>query len=341
MMVWAFGDGDYGKLGLGNSTAKSSPGSTVFDFSFPPRKCTCVMSVPHLFWVWTVFSQFEEGKGKDVTLRFSVALTKDGNVYTFGQDRLIGLPEGRARNHNRPQVVPALSDVFIEDVAVGAEHTLVLSSTGEVYTWGSNSEGQVGYNTRAHTHTHTHTGTGTHTGPLLHWRGLYLGQQLRGTVGLWAHKPRVCEESHPGSSPRSLQIGLPVAVPPQFSCLREVSMEAVRARLRILYHFSDLMYSSWRLLNLSPNNQSCASHYNTGTWGIVQGQLRPLLAPRVYTLPMVRSIGKTMVQGKNYGPQITGPSVVRIEMSSDLRLPSRAWKVKLVGEGADDDGGRV
>lgn len=51
--------------------------------------------------------------------------------------------------------------------------------------------------------------------------------------------------------------------------------------------------------------QSCTSHYNAGTWGIVQGQLRPLLAPRVYTLPMVRSIGKTMVQGKNYGPQIT------------------------------------
>lgn len=52
-----------------------------------------------------------------------------------------------------------------------------------------------------------------------------------------------------------LQLGLPVAVPPQYSCLKEVSMEAVRARLRLLYHFSDLMYSSWRLLNLSPNNQ--------------------------------------------------------------------------------------
>lgn len=58
-------------------------------------------------------------------------------------DRLIGLPEGRARNHNRPQQVPALSGAHIQDVAVGAEHTLVLSSTGEVYTWGSNSEGQV------------------------------------------------------------------------------------------------------------------------------------------------------------------------------------------------------
>lgn len=132
-----------------------------------------------------------------------------------------------------------------------------------------------------------------------------------------------------------------MAVPPQYSGLKEISIEAVRARLRLLYHFSDLMYSSWRLLNLSPNNQvggdpahrpepalyeqfingvvitpqSCTSHYNPGTWGIVQGQLRPLLAPRVYTLPMVRSIGKTMVQGKNYGPQIT---VKRISTRSVL-----------------------
>uniref|UniRef100_A0A3P9H7K7 Uncharacterized protein n=1 Tax=Oryzias latipes TaxID=8090 RepID=A0A3P9H7K7_ORYLA len=75
--------------------------------------------------------------------QFSVALTKDGKVFTFGQDRLIGLPEGRARNHNRPQQVPGLSGVHIQDVAVGAEHTLALSSTGDVYAWGSNSEGQV------------------------------------------------------------------------------------------------------------------------------------------------------------------------------------------------------
>lgn len=59
------------------------------------------------------------------------------------KDRLIGLPEGRARNHNRPQQVPALSGIHIQDVAVGAEHTLVLSSGGDVYAWGSNSEGQV------------------------------------------------------------------------------------------------------------------------------------------------------------------------------------------------------
>ncbi|XP_076011639.1 putative E3 ubiquitin-protein ligase HERC1 isoform X5 [Genypterus blacodes] len=321
MMVWAFGDGDYGKLGLGNSTAKSSPQKVDVLCGIGIKKVAC-------------------------GTQFSVALTKDGKVFTFGQDRLIGLPEGRARNHNRPQQVPALSVVHIQDVAVGAEHTLVLASTGDVYTWGSNSEGQLGLSHTNHIREPT-------LATVLQGKNIHQISAGRCHSAAWT-APSVPPRA-PGSSV-PLQLGLPIAVPPQYSGLKEVSIEAVRARLRLLYHFSDLMYSSWRLLNLSPNNQSYTSHYNAGTWGIVQGQLRPLLAPRVYTLPMVRSIGKTMVQGKNYGPQITvkristrgrkcKPIFVQIARqvvklnASDLRLPSRAWKVKLVGEGADDAGG--
>ncbi|CAG5849679.1 unnamed protein product [Menidia menidia] len=320
-MVWAFGDGDYGKLGLGNSTAKSSPQKVDVLCGLGIKKVAC-------------------------GTQFSVALTKDGKVFTFGQDRLIGLPEGRARNHNRPQQVPALAGVQVQDIAVGAEHTLVLSSTGDVYTWGSNSEGQLGL---GHTN---HVREPTLVAAL---QGKNIHQISAGRCHSAAWTAPCVPPRAPGSSV-PLQLGLPAAVPPQYGGLREVSIEAVRARLRLLYHFSDLMYSSWRLLNLSPNNQSCTSHYNAGTWGLVQGQLRPLLAPRVYTLPMVRSIGKTMVQGKNYGPQITvkristrgrkcKPIFVQIARqvvklnASDLRLPSRAWKVKLVGEGADDAGG--
>uniref|UniRef100_A0A667Y6L3 HECT-type E3 ubiquitin transferase n=1 Tax=Myripristis murdjan TaxID=586833 RepID=A0A667Y6L3_9TELE len=321
MMVWAFGDGDYGKLGLGNSTAKSSPQKVDVLCGIGIKKVAC-------------------------GTQFSVALTKDGNVFTFGQDRLIGLPEGRARNHNRPQQVPALSGILVQDIAVGAEHTLVLTSTGDVYTWGSNSEGQLGLGHTNHVREPTLV-------TALQGKNIHQISAGRCHSAAWT-APSVPPRA-PGSSV-PLQLGLPVVVPPQYSGLKEVSIEAVRARLRLLYHFSDLMYSSWRLLNLSPNNQSCTSHYNAGTWGIVQGQLRPLLAPRVYTLPMVRSIGKTMVQGKNYGPQITvkristrgrkcKPIFVQIARqvvklnASDLRLPSRAWKVKLVGEGADDAGG--
>lgn len=75
----------------------------------------------------------------------------------------------------------------------------------------------------------------------------------------------------------------------------------------LVLHHSLLIFPLSEMVteSMSLPQQSCTSHYNAGTWGIVQGQLRHLLAPRVYTLPMVRSIGKTMVQGKNYGPQIT------------------------------------
>ncbi|XP_005987770.1 probable E3 ubiquitin-protein ligase HERC1 isoform X3 [Latimeria chalumnae] len=332
MMVWAFGDGDYGKLGLGNSTAKSSP------------QVMPVVAVPLLQKVDILC-----GIGiKKVACgtQFSVALTKDGHVYTFGQDRLIGLPEGRARNHNRPQQVPTLTGIFIEDIAVGAEHTLALSSTGDVYAWGSNSEGQLGLGHTNHVREPTLV-------TALQAKSIRQISAGRCHSAAWTASP--VPPRAPGVSV-PLQLGLPDAIPPQYSSLKEVSVETIRARLRLLYHFSDLMYSSWRLLNLSPNNQNSTSHYNAGTWGIVQGQLRPLLAPRVYTLPMVRSIGKTMVQGKNYGPQITvkristrgrkcKPIFVQIARqvvklnASDLRLPSRAWKVKLVGEGADDAGG--
>ena len=44
----------------------------------------------------------------------------------------------------RPQQVPALINYFIEDVAVGVDHTLALTSLGDVWAWGNNADGQLG-----------------------------------------------------------------------------------------------------------------------------------------------------------------------------------------------------
>lgn len=67
------------------------------------------------------------------------------SILMLFSERLIGLPESMQKNHNHPQLVPALESVFVEDIAAGSEHMMALSSTGDVYTWGCNSEGQVLY----------------------------------------------------------------------------------------------------------------------------------------------------------------------------------------------------
>ncbi|KAK1176357.1 putative E3 ubiquitin-protein ligase HERC1 isoform X1 [Acipenser oxyrinchus oxyrinchus] len=322
MTVWAFGDGDYGKLGTGSCTVKCFPQKVEQLCNKGIKKVAC-------------------------GTQFSIALLKDGHVYTFGQERLIGLPESMQKNHNHPQLVPALESVFVEDIAAGSEHMMALSSTGDVYTWGCNSEGQLGLG---------------HSNPVKE-PTLVTALQGKNIRQISAGRCHSAAWTTPSPAARaqgimaSLQLGLPQSIPPQYNALKDCNPEDLNARLRVLYHFSDLMYKSWRLLNLNPMNQQVsASRYSSGASAIAQGQLRGLLSPKVNTLPLVRSIGRTMIQGKTYGPQITvkristrgrssKPIFVQIARQvvnlnpSELRLPSRAWKVKLVGEGADDAGG--
>lgn len=57
----------------------------------------------------------------------------------------------------------------------------------------------------------------------------------------------------PGGS-GNFQLGFPQSVPPQYTTLKDCSPDVLSMRLRVLYHFSDLMYKSWRLLNLDTKN---------------------------------------------------------------------------------------
>ncbi|XP_051786021.1 probable E3 ubiquitin-protein ligase HERC1 isoform X2 [Erpetoichthys calabaricus] len=319
--VWSFGDGDYGKLGIGPCTVKCYPQKVEQLCNKSVKKVACGTQI-------------------------SVVLTKDGHVYTFGQERLLGLPDSMLKSNSYPQRVPALESDFIDDIAVGSEHILALTSRGDVFAWGCNSEGQLGLG-------HANSVKEPTLVTTLQGKGIQQISAGRSHSTAWTTPPQAARV--PGV-PAPMQLGLPTAVPPQFNVLKDYSPEVLRRRLRILYQFSDLMYKSWRLLNLNPRNQISGSQYCSGTSAIVQGQLRGLLSPKVNTLPLVRSIGRTMVQGKTYGPLITvkrictrgrsnKPIFIQIAKQvvslnpSELRLPSRAWKVKLVGEGADDAGG--
>ena len=157
-------------------------------------------------------------------------------------ERLTGQPEGRIRGQYKPQRVPALSSQFVEDVAVGSEHVLVLTSMGEVWAWGSNVDGQLGLG---------HNNVQREPCVISDLRGKNIRQISAGRnhSAAWTAPPPPARI--PGT-PQPLQLGHPESVPPQYTALKGITIEAIRARLRLLHYFSDLVYSSWRLLNLRP-----------------------------------------------------------------------------------------
>lgn len=117
--VWTFGEGDYGKLGLGHVTTKSTPQRVETLCNIGIKKVGC---------------------GTHVT----VFLTTDGKVYTCGMDRATGQPVNRDRNSYTPQQIVSLSEYTVTEIAVGSEHVLALTDCGKVFGWGLNSDGQLG-----------------------------------------------------------------------------------------------------------------------------------------------------------------------------------------------------
>ncbi|CAL8069477.1 unnamed protein product [Orchesella dallaii] len=314
--VWSFGDGEAGKLGLGSNNSVNTPQAIEILQDVGISKVCC-------------------------GTQFTVFLTKCGKVYSCGMDRLNGQPH--ARCCNRPTQIMSLNDKIIVDIAVGAEHTLAVSADGDVYGWGSNSDGQLGLG-------HTLTVREPERIACLSGKGIQQVSAGRTHSGAWT-APRALKgvNLHSGVD---LLLGTPVCIPPQYPRLQEIPIPALRARLKILFNFSDLLYNAWTFLPLSTpmTTRSDPSYLPLAP------KLRPLLTPRVHNLPFTRTLHRTMIQSRTYGPQITVRRIVtrsRKKRSifaqickqvvqlppNDLRLPARAWKVRVMGEGADDAGG--
>uniref|UniRef100_A0A3Q3IFJ7 Uncharacterized protein n=1 Tax=Monopterus albus TaxID=43700 RepID=A0A3Q3IFJ7_MONAL len=174
--VFSWGDGDFGKLGHGNKDyfkhqfkTMFSQASVIFFFLLQLacgfRHSAVVTADGKLL----TFGSGESGRlGQRSTsnkmlpervaalegyhvgqvscgLNHTLVLSLDGMfVWAFGDGDYGKLGTGSSTAKYYPQVVvPTLEGLFIEDIAVGCEHVLTLSSTGDVYAWGCNSEGQV------------------------------------------------------------------------------------------------------------------------------------------------------------------------------------------------------
>jgi E3 ubiquitin-protein ligase HERC2 len=106
-MVFSWGDGDFGKLGRGGSEGCSLP------------------------------QNVEKLNGSGVTqiecgAQFSLALSRSGQVWTWGKGDYFRLGHGNDQHIRKPAVVESLRGKKIVHVAVGALHCLAVSDQGQV-----------------------------------------------------------------------------------------------------------------------------------------------------------------------------------------------------------------
>uniref|UniRef100_A0A1J3K2Z0 Ultraviolet-B receptor UVR8 n=1 Tax=Noccaea caerulescens TaxID=107243 RepID=A0A1J3K2Z0_NOCCA len=117
--LFTWGDGDKGRLGHVDSKRKLVPTcvTELVDHDFVKVCCG-----------WTL----------------TVALSVRGSVYTMGSSihGQLGCP--RAKDKSINAVLGDLSRQFVKDIATGSHHVAVLTSFGNVYTWGKGANGQLG-----------------------------------------------------------------------------------------------------------------------------------------------------------------------------------------------------
>jgi alpha-tubulin suppressor-like RCC1 family protein len=131
--LYAFGDNRYGQLGTSTNSGTTNPNPNPTLIALP-------------------------GAGGPVTeiavgANHSLALTSTGQLYAFGRNRYGQL--GSAANE-APNPTPAMLSLpgatgRVTQIAAGDEHSLALTSTGQLYSFGYNYYGQLGNGTNTKT----------------------------------------------------------------------------------------------------------------------------------------------------------------------------------------------
>ncbi len=91
----------------------------------------------------------------DAGFAHNIAITTTGDVYAWGNN--LEFQCGLGVNHplvnqtvSLPTRIPKLIGRRGVAVACGIAHTILLTSTGEVFVWGAGSEGQLGIGKKVH-----------------------------------------------------------------------------------------------------------------------------------------------------------------------------------------------
>eukprot|EP01083_Nonionella_stella_P107458 311261_1 len=87
----------------------------------------------------------EQARRVSCGLEHTAVVSSRGHVYTFGRGNSGRLGHGDEWNCDMPTRVSGLDDVTIGRVSCGDEHSLALSTDGEVFSWGSGKHYRLGH----------------------------------------------------------------------------------------------------------------------------------------------------------------------------------------------------
>ncbi|MCT6874491.1 MAG: InlB B-repeat-containing protein, partial [Bifidobacterium sp.] len=82
---------------------------------------------------------------------FSLAVGSDGNLYSWGNNTFgqLGRDTGSATHDATPGRVPMPTGITCIQISGGTFYTMALGSDGNVYSWGDNTQGELGRNTNS------------------------------------------------------------------------------------------------------------------------------------------------------------------------------------------------
>jgi alpha-tubulin suppressor-like RCC1 family protein len=165
--LWAFGGNGYGQLGDGFTTNRTSPVQTAglsgIAAATGGTGHTCALTITGLVYAWGLNSSGEAGDGTTTTPRLtplhvpdvqgvvaiaagshSAAVEGDGTTWCWGKGTRGQLGDGLPISSTIP-IWPSAGPLGVVGIAAsGGQHTAAVTSTGEVWSWGANTDGQIG-----------------------------------------------------------------------------------------------------------------------------------------------------------------------------------------------------
>jgi alpha-tubulin suppressor-like RCC1 family protein len=141
--VLLFDDGIMGTWGIA-SMLGCNVGDKGLEESLAPDQCKCARQVVHLELASACpIAAVRAGPWH------ALAISRQGEVYTWGVGRDGRLGHGTDTAEVKPRLVEGLRSCFVVDACCASAHTAVLTSTGSVYVFGENADGQLGLRGRS------------------------------------------------------------------------------------------------------------------------------------------------------------------------------------------------